>query len=194
MFEVSSIIQTYGSIGVGLIVFFESSVFPILPGDSLLFTAGFLAEQNILNIYVVSLLTFGGAVLGNILAYGIGRKYGNSVFSKPESFLLNPDYIEKTRLFFEKHGAKALIIARFVPIVRTFLPLFAGIGKMPYRTFLTYNIVGAFIWVGSLVGGGYYMSKLIPGTEKYIHAIVGIILVVSMLPGVFTFIKKKKSA
>ena len=191
MFDIPLIIQTYGLIGINIIVILESSVFPILPGDSLLFTAGFLASQNLLPITLLFVSITVSAILGNFLSYALGRRYGVSIFSKPDSFFLNPDYIEKTRLFFQKHGPKSIVLARFVPIVRTFIPIFAGVGKMPFKTFAIYNIVGAFIWTSSLVYGGYYISRFIPNAESHIHEIVLIILFVSFLPGIIGFTKAR---
>ncbi len=192
MFDIPLIIKTYGLIGVGAIVFLESSVFPILPGDSLLFTAGFLASQNLLPIVTLFVTVFLSAVLGNLLGYSLGRRFGNTIFSRPDSFFLKPDYIEQTRIFFSRHGSKAIILARFVPIVRTFIPLFAGVGSMPFRVFAFYNVLGAFLWSASLVGAGYYITKFIPNADKHIHEIVVAILIVSFLPGIIEFVKTRK--
>jgi membrane-associated protein len=197
MFDITTIIEAGGLIGIGIIVFLESCVFPILPGDSLLFTAGFLASQGYLPILPLFVTVFVAAVLGDSFGYYLGRKYGNTVFSKPDSFFLNPEYIQKTRIFFSKYGPKAVILARFVPIVRTFIPIFAGVGTMPYRTFISYNIFGGFLWSASMVFGGYYLTKIIPNADQHIHEIVILVVVVSLLPGVYTFIKNrytKKSA
>lgn len=191
MFDISFIIHAYGLIGINIIVFLESSVFPILPGDSLLFTAGFLASQNIIPVVLLLISVFCAAVIGNVFGYVIGRRYGVTVFSKPDSFFLNPTYIEKTREFFQKHGSKSIIFARFVPIVRTFIPVFAGIGKMPFNKFLIYNITGAFVWSFSLIFSGYYISRFIPNAESHIHEIVFAILFISFLPAIIAFAKSK---
>jgi membrane-associated protein len=192
MFDIPLIVQTYGLVGIGVIVFLESSIFPILPGDSLLFTAGFLASQNILPIIPLFVTVFVAAVLGDSTGYALGRRYGNTIFSKPESFFLSPDHIEKTRIFFQKHGPKSVILARFIPIVRTFIPIFAGVGSMKYRTFLTYNIIGGFLWSTSLVFAGYYITSFIPNADKHIHEIVVLILFISFLPGVIEYITTRK--
>ena len=189
MFNLTYLIGAYGTLGVGLITFAESSVFPFLPGDSLLFTAGFLAYQKILPIYPLYFTVFITAILGNLLGYAVGRRYGTTLFSRPDSFLFKPEYSEKTRLFFQKHGSKAIIIARFVPIVRTFIPIFAGIGKMPFYKFLKYNIVGAFIWSTTLIWSGYYLSHAIPNSEKYIGKIAIAIIFVSIAPSLLSFFK-----
>ena len=191
MFDIPLLIHTYGLFGIGMIVFLESSIFPILPGDSLLFTAGFLASQNILPIIPLFITVFTAAVLGDSTGYAIGRRYGNTIFSRPDSFFLNPDHVEKTRLFFQKHGTKSVILARFIPIVRTFIPIFAGVGSMKYRTFLTYNIVGGFLWSTSLIFGGYYLSRVIPNSEKHIHEIVIGIVFVSFLPAIIAFLRER---
>ncbi len=194
MFDIPFLIHTYGLIGIGIIVFLESSIFPILPGDSLLFTAGFLASQNVLPIIPLFVTVFVAAVLGDNTGYAVGRRYGNTIFSRPDSFFLKPDHIEKTRLFFQKHGPKSVILARFVPIVRTFIPIFAGVGSMKYRTFLTYNLVGGFLWSSSLIFGGYYLSSVIPNSEKHIHEIVVGIVIISFFPAIITFIRERNAA
>lgn len=178
---------------MGLLTFIESSVFPFLPGDSLLFTAGFLASQSILPIYPLFFVVFICAVLGNILGYEIGKKVGPDIFSNPDSKFLKPEHIKKTRLFFQKHGSKALIIARFVPVVRTFIPIFAGVGNMPFGRFITYNIVGALIWSGTLVWGGYYLTHVIPHAEKYIGQIAIVIIIISVAPSLISYLRIQKN-
>jgi membrane-associated protein len=192
MFDIPFLIHSYGLIGISSIVFLESSVFPILPGDSLLFTAGFLASQKILPVVPLFISVFTAGVLGNLFGYSLGRRYGNAIFSRPDSFFLKPDYIEQTRVFFQKHGSKAIIFARFVPIVRTFIPLFAGVGQMPFKTFAFYNVIGGLLWSASLIFTGYYITRFIPNADKHIHEIIVLILFISFLPGIIEYLKSRR--
>ncbi|MEX2007454.1 MAG: DedA family protein [Candidatus Levyibacteriota bacterium] len=166
-----------------LIVFAETGlvVTPFLPGDSLLFVAGTLAGGGFLNIWTVYFSLLVAAILGDTVNYWIGHHFGSRVFSRENSRLFNKIYLEKTRLFYEKHGGKTIILARFIPIIRTFAPFVAGVGKMHYRTFLFYNVTGAFIWVTSLTFAGYFFGGSQFIKENFEFAVVGIILV-SLLP------------
>lgn len=190
MFDIPLIIHTYGVIGISLIIFLESCIFPFLPGDSLLFTAGFLASQNIIPIVPLYFGTLTMAILGDSVGYSIGRFFGNRIYESKHPFL-KIEHLEKTRIFFQNHGPKSLIIARFVPIVRTFIPLLAGVGKMPYTKFLTYNITGGFLWITSMVLGGYYLSAVFPAATNHIDKIVIAIIIISLLPGVVTYLNEK---
>ncbi|MEN9852647.1 MAG: hypothetical protein RI996_590 [Candidatus Parcubacteria bacterium] len=193
MFDLESLISAYGVIGVTLIVFVESGVFFgfFLPGDSLLFTAGFLASQGILPIWILYPCLLAAAILGDSVGYFTGHKYGKKLFNRPKSFFFDPEHVIRTEKFFAKYGPMALILARFTPIVRTFTPIFAGIGAMKYRTFIVYNMTGAFLWVTSLLLGGYFLGALVPGAKEYIHYILIAIIVVSFLPPALTFLKER---
>jgi membrane-associated protein len=193
MFDIESLIMTYGVIGVSLIVFIESGVFFgfFLPGDSLLFTAGFLASQGLLPIWVLYPTLIVAAILGDSVGYFTGHKYGKKLFNRPKSFFFDPEHVVRTEKFFTKYGPMALILARFTPIVRTFTPIFAGIGAMKYRTFISYNVIGAFLWVTSLLLGGYFLGTLVPGAKDYIHSILIVIILISFLPPVLTFLKER---
>lgn len=176
------------------VIFAETGlvVTPFLPGDSLLFVVGAFAGLGYLNIFVVYVVLLAAAILGDTVNYWLGNKLGPKVFSKNNSRIFNKEYLEKTREFYDKYGAKTIIIARFVPIVRTFAPFVAGVGKMHYSTFLKYNVVGAFIWVTSLTLAGYFLgnnSFVKKNLEIAIFAIIGL----SLLPMVFEFVKHKLS-
>ena len=147
-----------------------------------MFTAGILASQQYLNIFLLIVLAFVAAVIGDNVGYSIGRRTGPLVFNKPESFWFRPDHLEKAHSFFDKHGAKALVLARFLPIVRTFVPVIAGVGKMKYRTFLIYNIIGGALWTMGVSLAGFYLGKLVPNIDSYLLPIVLLIIVVSFLP------------
>lgn len=177
-----------------LIIFCETGlvVTPFLPGDSLLFLAGAIAirPENDLHIYWLILILIAAAILGDAVNYTIGRFFGEKLFSNPNSKIFKQSYLEKTNQFYEKHGGKTIILARFVPIVRTFAPFVAGMGKMSYKHFLSYNVIGGIAWViifcvlGVLVGG-------IPWVEKNLEKVVIIIVIVSILPAIYEFVKAK---
>lgn len=176
-----------------LIVFVETGVvvMPLLPGDSLLFAAGALAAAGHMDPFILSGLLFSAAVLGDNCNYFIGRKLGPRVFDWDSRFLKRA-YLEKTHAFFEKHGGKAVIIARFMPIVRTFTPFVAGVGAMPYKRFLTFDIIGGALWVGICVGMGYGLGNL-PFFKNNFTAIVLVIIAISVLPALFAALRQKFS-
>ena len=189
------IIKTLGLIGVLIIVFAESGLFFgfFFPGDSLLFTAGFLASQNYLNISILVFGAFICAVLGDSVGYWFGRKVGPKIFTKEDSIFFHKKHIERAQNFYNKYGNKTIFLARFVPIVRTFAPIVAGVGQMKYKNFLTYNIFGGFVWTFGMVFGGYFLGQIIPGIDKYILPIILIIIVVSFLPIIFETYKARRA-
>ncbi len=189
------LIQTLGLAGVWGIVFAESGLLIgfMLPGDSLLFTAGFLASQDLLPIIPLALGSFVAAVLGDSVGYAFGRRVGPKIFAKEDSFFFHKDHLQKAQAFYEKHGGRAIILARFMPIVRTFAPILAGVGTMNYRTFLTYNIIGGALWSLGLTLGGYFLGSLIPGVDKYLLPIILLIIFVSILPGIIEVIKHRRA-
>lgn len=176
-----------------LIIFAETGlvVVPFLPGDSLLFVVGTLSGSGFLNIWIVYFSLLAAAIIGDTVNYWVGHHIGPRVFSRENSKFFNKAYIEKTREFYEKHGGKTIILARFLPIIRTFAPFVAGVGKMHYRTFLFYNVIGAFAWITSLTFAGYFFGGLAIVKENFEYAVIGIVLV-SLLPMVFEYIKHKK--
>lgn len=165
------------------IIFAETGlvITPFLPGDSLLFAIGTLAGGGLLNIWTAYAVLTIAAILGDTVNYWIGHCMGPRVFSKENSRIFNRAYLEKTREFYEKHGGKTIILARFLPIVRTFAPFVAGIGKMHYNTFLLYNVIGAFVWVTFLTFAGYFFGAFPFVKENFEYAVIGII-VLSLLP------------
>jgi membrane-associated protein len=183
-FDLDSIIRTVGYFGVFGIIFAETGLFfgIFLPGDSLLFTAGFLASQGHFNIVVLCLICFVAAVAGDATGYYIGDRMGRRLFTKPESRIFKPEYLLKAQHFFERHGGKAIIIGRFMPIVRTMVPMVAGAGTMTYHKFFTYNVIGAFLWAVCVTLAGYFLGSTIPGVDKYLLPIIAVILVVSVAP------------
>jgi membrane-associated protein len=193
IYDVKGLIMWAGYIGLVAIVFSETGLLVgfFLPGDSLLVTAGLFAATGNLNILFLNLLLIPAAILGNIAGYWIGHKSGPYLFKKEQSLFFRKDYLIKTKIFYEKHGASTLIITRFMPILRTFAPIVAGIGGMEYKKFMMYNAIGAIAWVLSLTLVGFYLGRLIPGIEKHIDIVIIIVVVLSMLPGIIKFIKHR---
>lgn len=189
-----NIIKAVGLIGVVAIIYAESGLLIgfFLPGDSLLFTAGFLASQGYLDIASLVLLTFLAAVLGDSTGYAFGRKAGPKIFNKEDSRIFKKAYLIKAQEFYKKHGVKTIILARFVPIVRTFAPIVAGAGDMHYKTFVTYNIVGGFLWTVGVTLAGYFLGSVIPDVDKYLLPIIILIIVLSILPTIFELIKSRR--
>jgi membrane-associated protein len=186
------IIRTYGVWTYALlfmIIFMETGlvVTPFLPGDSLLFAAGTFAAIGSLNVWLLWLLVFVAAILGDTVNYWIGNKVGPRAFEGNTRFL-KQEYLDRTQRFYDKHGGKTIVLARFVPIVRTFAPFVAGVGTMEYRRFLTYNVVGAFLWTALFISLGYFFGNIPFVQENFELVVIGIILV-SVVPMVIEFVR-----
>ncbi|AKP32527.1 DedA family protein [Yersinia aleksiciae] len=180
-----------------LILFCETGlvVTPFLPGDSLLFVAGALASlpSNDINVHIMVALMVTAAILGDAINYTIGRVFGEKLFSNPDSKIFRRSYLDKTHQFYEKHGGKAIILARFVPIIRTFAPFVAGMGKMSYRHFAAYNVIGALVWVLLFTYAGYLFGN-VPIVQNNLKLLIVAIIVVSILPGVFEVWRHRRAA
>ena len=178
------LIETFGTLGLFVIVFAESGLLIgfFLPGDSLLFTAGLLASQDVLTFPVVVVGCFVAAVAGDQVGYAFGARVGPALFRRPDSRIFRQEYVEKARHFFERYGSKTIVLARFVPIVRTFAPILAGVGSMRYRVFVTYNVVGALLWAVGVTTLGYILGESIPDIDKYLLPVIAGIIVLSVLP------------
>ena len=185
--DIVALIKTAGYLGIFGIIFSESGLLIGLffPGDSLLFTAGFLASQGYLNILVLIILSFLGAVLGDSFGYFFGKKLGPKVFQKEDSFFFRKDHLVKAKNFYEKYGAKTIVLARFVPVVRTLAPVLAGVGEMRYATFFLYNILGGTLWAVGLPLLGFYLGNLVPNVDRYLLLIIFVIIVASLLPALY---------
>ncbi|MDP2933888.1 MAG: VTT domain-containing protein [bacterium] len=194
-FDLIAFIKAAGYFGVFGFVFAESGLFIgfFLPGDSLLFTAGFLASQGFLDIRLLCLGTFVAAVTGVSVGYAFGRRVGPAIFSRKDSFFFSQENLERARIFYEKHGGKTLILARFIPFVRTFAPILAGVGKMRYGAFLVYNIIGGLLWAVGLSFLGYFLGNAIPDVDRYLLPIVLAIIFLSVLPGFVHLIKNRET-
>lgn len=193
MMDIVSLIQISGYLGLFLIVFAESGLFFgfFLPGDSLLFTAGFLSSQGYFSLAPLTVLLFIAAVGGDAVGYLFGKKVGPKVFSKPQSFFFHPSHIDKTAKFFEKYGSKTILIARFVPIVRTFAPIMAGVGGMKYSTFAKFNMLGAFLWAVGLTVLGYVFGQNVPNADQYVLPIVVVIIIISFIPPIWEYLRER---
>lgn len=196
MIHIAQFISVYGNAGMFLIVFLESSfVFP-LPGDSLLFTAGIFAAQGKFGLSLPVLLGvfFTSTFLGSLLGYEIGfysvRLQKFKMFRK----IFDQKHVQKVHTFFERYGRLAMLVSRFVPIVRTFTPIAAGMGKMNYKKFVVYNIFGALIWSVTVTSLGFYLGRVFPGIGNYLHYVVVLVIIVSVLPAFFHRYTKKESA
>lgn len=187
------LIKTVGYLGIFLIIFAESGLFFgfFFPGDSLLFTAGLLASQGYFNIILLIFLTTSGAILGDQIGYLFGKKVGPKIFNRDDSFYFKRKYITDAENFYQKYGKKTIILARFVPIVRTFVPILAGVGKMHYKTFITYNFIGGFLWGLGIPLLGYFLGEIIPNVDKYLLPIILLIVFTSILPTIFSLIYDK---
>jgi membrane-associated protein len=171
----------------GALVFF-------LPGDSLLVVAGLYAAKGDLNIWLLNLLLIPAAIIGDATSYMIGKRLGPRLFNRPKSRLFNPKHIQRAHEFYERHGGKAIIIARFVPIVRTFVPVVAGAAQMRYRDFATYNIVGGVAWIVSMTLTGYFLGNVVPGIDKHIEKLIILVVFLSLTPAMYEWAKAKLRA
>jgi len=187
-----NLIRTISYLGLFLIIFAETGLFFgfFFPGDSLLFATGLLASQGNLSLPLSIAIIFIAAVLGNIVGYVFGKKVGPKIFTKENSLFFHKNNILKAQAFYEKHGAKTIIITRFIPIIRTFAPIVAGIGNMDYKKFLTYNIIGGLIWSFGIISAGYYLGTTVKNIDKYIAPIIILIIVVSFIPAIIEIFKK----
>ena len=192
--DLIKIIESVGYLGIFAIVFAESGLFvgAFLPGDSLLFTAGFLASQGFFDIWLLAPITFIAAVLGDSVGYTFGHKVGKRLFQKEDSILFHKKHLVRAQKFYEKHGGKAVTIARFLPIVRTFAPIVAGMGDMQYKRFLFFNVIGAFLWAVCIPILGFYLGNVIPGVDKYLLPILAFIIIISVLPTVVHILRENK--
>lgn len=188
-----SLAKTGGLIGVVSIIFLETGFFVgfFFPGDSLLFTAGFLASQGFLNIWLLLPVLFLASVLGNLVGYAFGKKIGKGIYNHPDTFFFKKAHVEKTEEFFKKHGGKTIILARFLPIVRTFTPILAGVAGMEWKLFATHSIIGGALWTLGLTSLGYVLGSTVPDIDKYLLPIILGIIIVSFLPAVFHVLATK---
>ena len=193
--EPEHLIKTFGTLGILAIVFIESGLLVgfFLPGDSLLFTAGLLSSQNVLPDIWILLVTIPiAAIAGDQVGYAIGRKFGPPLFNRPDSRFFRREYVDKSAAFFEKHGPKTVVLARFVPVMRTFVPVMAGTSRMHYRTFVTYNVLGGLLWGVGVTALGYFLGQIEFVANNIEPILLGIVFV-SVLPVFFELFKARRA-
>lgn len=193
IYNVPELIRLVGLAGIAFIIFSETGLMVgfFLPGDSLLVTAGVFAAGGLLNIYALVPLLLCAAVCGNATGYWIGKRAGQALYNRPNSFFFRREHLIKTHAFYERHGGKTIILAQFMPIVRTFAPVVAGAAGMTYRRFATFNIVGAACWIPSMTLTGYFLGRAIPDIEKRIHLVVAAVIFLSLLPAIISVARAK---
>lgn len=188
-----AIVKTGSYLGISLIIFAETGLLIgiFLPGDSLLFAAGLLAAGGFLSAGPLMIVVVVAAILGDSVGYWFGSKMGGHLFKREDSRFFKQEYLKRTELFYEKYGGRAIVFARFVPIVRTIAPILAGVSSMSYRVFLAYNILGGFLWGMGIISLGYFLGTMIPDSERYILPFSLVIIVLSFIPIFFNFIRRK---
>ncbi len=196
IYDVKPLIQWGGLTLVGAVVFAETGLLAgfFLPGDSLLVTAGIFARTGDIRLAWLLAAASACAVAGDQTGYAIGFKAGQALYRRPDSLFFKKKHLERTRDFYERYGAKTIVIARFIPIVRTFAPVVAGIGAMNYRRFVSYNVIGGLCWVWTAVLGGYFLASMIPNVEKSLHKIILAVILLSILPGIVEYFRERRRA
>lgn len=192
------LVQAGGYVGLTAIIFAETGLLIgfFLPGDSLLVTAGLLATQPKfgLNMWLLGLLLTVAAIVGNTVGYYIGLYSGPRLFKRDDSLLFKKKHLFRAQAFYERHGGKTLIIARFMPIVRTFVPVVAGLGRMPFRTYTAYNVLGAVLWIWSMLFIGYFLGSVVPGIEHHITKVILAVIFLSLLPAIISWQRERSRA
>lgn len=194
LYDVQGLVQWGGLTLVCAIVFVETGLFVgfFLPGDSLLVSAGVFARLGVLPLDWLLALACLCAVAGDQLGYAIGLRTGRALFGREDSFWFKKRHLLRTQEFYERHGPKTIVLARFVPIVRTFAPVVAGVAAMRYRRFVAYNLLGGLLWVNGMVLAGYALASVIPDVENRIHAIIAVVVLLSLLPGAFELLRGRR--
>jgi membrane-associated protein len=194
LYHFEELIRWGGHIVLVAIVFSETGLLAgfFLPGDSLLVTAGLLASAHTLNVWLLLGELSVAAILGDSLNYAVGRRLGPKLFTREDSFFFHKDHLVRTQRFYEKYGAKTIVLARFVPIVRTFAPAVAGVGQMRYWRFLFFNIAGGIAWVFAMVLTGYYLGRSIPNVDRHVHKIILAVIFLSFIPIGMEYLKARK--
>ncbi len=195
LYQFDDLIRWGGHFILIAIVFAETGIMAgfFLPGDSLLVTAGLFAAAGHLNIYLLVAELVAAAVIGDTVNYAVGRRLGPKLFSQEHSLLFHKDHLLRTKRFYEKYGPKTIVLARFVPVIRTFAPAVAGVGEMRYSVFLTYNVVGGIVWVCSMLFTGFFLGRVIPNVDRHVHKIILIVIFLSILPAAFEIWKERRT-
>lgn len=196
VYNVPELIRLVGFYGLIAIVFAETGLLVgfFLPGDSLLITAGLFAARGDFSVTSLIAALIAAAIVGNATGYWIGQRTGVALYSRPDSLLFRREHLRMTHEYYERHGGKTIVFAQFIPILRTFAPVVAGVGQMGYRKFATFNVVGAIAWVTSMTLAGYALGSMIPNIERRIHLVVGAVILVSLLPPAIAWLRGRNKA
>ena len=195
VYNVPELIRLVGFYGIILIVFAETGLLVgfFLPGDSLLITAGLFAARGDFDFASLILALIPAAIVGNATGYFIGYRTGSALYSRPDSLLFRREHLRMTHDYYVRHGGRTIVLAQFVPILRTFAPVVAGVAQMGYRQFATYNVAGAILWIGSMTTAGYLMGNLIPDIESRIHYVVAIVIAISLMPPALAWFRARRA-
>jgi membrane-associated protein len=195
VYNVPELIRLVGFYGIVAVVFAETGLLIgfFLPGDSLLITAGLFAARGDFDFATLILSLIPAAIIGNATGYYIGHRTGQALYQRPDSLLFRREHLKMTHDYYLQHGGKTIVIAQFIPILRTFAPVVAGVAEMGYRQFATYNVVGAILWVGSMTTAGYLLGNLVPNIEQRIHYVVAVVIAISLIPPAIAWLKRRRS-
>jgi len=195
VYNVPELIRLVGFYGIVAVVFAETGLLIgfFLPGDSLLITAGLFAARGDFDFATLILSLIPAAIIGNATGYYIGHRTGQALYQRPDSLLFRREHLKMTHDYYLQHGGKTIVIAQFIPILRTFAPVVAGVAEMGYRQFATYNVVGAILWVGSMTTAGYLLGNLVPNIEQRIHYVVAVVIAISLIPPAIAYMKRRRS-
>jgi membrane-associated protein len=193
IYDVEALVRVGGLMALIAIVFVETGLFLgfFLPGDSLLVTAGLFAARGDLGLWSIFLFVSLAAIVGDTVGYTIGARTGPKIFTREDSLLFHKKHLITTKEFYDRYGGVTIIIARFMPIVRTFAPLVAGVGGMEYRRFVFYNVAGGIGWVVSMTSLGYFLGKAVPGIDRHIHIVIAVVIFLSLLPAIIKFARDR---
>lgn len=195
--DLPALVQWAGYVGLTLIIFAETGLLVgvFLPGDSLLVTAGLLAADPAfgINLWLLGLILTIAAIVGDTVGYNVGKAAGPRIFTREDSFFFHKDHLLKAQAFYEKHGGKTIIIARFMPIVRTFAPVVAGMGRMQYGSFLAYNVIGGIVWIWSMLLTGYILARTVPGVAAHVEKVILVVVFLSILPGIIAWWRNRRA-
>jgi membrane-associated protein len=193
--DLPALVQWAGYVGLTLIIFAETGLLVgfFLPGDSLLVTAGLLAADPAfgLNLWLLGAILTVAAIVGDTVGYNVGKATGPRIFTREDSLFFHKDHLLRAQAFYEKHGGKTIIIARFMPIVRTFAPVVAGVGRMQYRSFLSFNIIGGVLWIWSMLLIGWVLARTVPGVAKHVEKVILVVVFLSILPGIIAWLRER---
>ncbi|HVE78949.1 MAG TPA: VTT domain-containing protein [Gemmatimonadaceae bacterium] len=194
LFDLPALIAWGGYVGLTAIVFVETGLLIgfFLPGDSLLVTAGLVASQGLLDVYLLGTILTVAAIVGDTVGYAIGRATGPRIFTREDSLFFSRKHLLRAHDFYERHGGKTIILARFMPIVRTFAPVVAGVAAMEYRRFLAYNVIGGLVWVWSMLFTGYFLGRYIPGIDRHVEKVILLVIFLSILPGIIGWWRERR--